>query len=120
MSRYLKKRTKSIGQPPGSLVHIGEITPEKTRITVIHYDEKNHTHRTDVPVEELEGYVDSNTVSWVNIDGVHDAGVIERVGETFGIHSLTLEDVMNTGQRPKTEDLGRHLFIVLKMLTYSK
>ena len=52
MSRYLKKRTKSIGQPPGSLVHIGEIVPEKTKITVIDYNEKSYTSRADLPVQE--------------------------------------------------------------------
>ncbi len=120
MSRYIKKRTKSLGQPPGSLVHIGEIVTEKTKITVIDYNEKKYEHKTDVPVEECSRYIDSSTVTWINIDGVHDVSVMERIGEMYRIHPLLLEDVMNTGQRPKLEDFGEHLFVVLKMLTYSE
>ncbi|MBN2322770.1 MAG: magnesium/cobalt transporter CorA [Spirochaetes bacterium] len=120
MSRYVKKRTKSLGQPPGSLVHIGEIVTEKTKITVIDYNEKKYEHKTDVPLKECSRYFDSATVTWINIDGVHDVSVIERIGEMYRIHPLLLEDVMHTGQRPKIEDFGEHLFIILKMLTFNE
>jgi magnesium transporter len=120
MSRYIKKRTKSLGQPPGSLVHIGEIVTEKTKITVIDYNEKKYEHKTDVPLKECSRYFDSATVTWINIDGVHDVSVIEQIGEMYRIHPLLLEDVMHTGQRPKIEDFGEHLFIILKMLTYNE
>jgi magnesium transporter len=120
MSRYIKKRTKSLGQPPGSLVHIGEIITEKTKITVIDYNEEKYEHKTDVPLKECSRYFDSATVTWINIDGVHDVSVIERIGEMYHIHPLLLEDVMHTGQRPKIEDFGEHLFIILKMLTYNE
>jgi magnesium transporter len=43
-------------------------------------------------------------------------GIIEKVGAHFGIHPLVLEDILHTGQRPKVEDLGDYIFIVLKML----
>lgn len=120
MSRLIKKRTKSLGQPPGSLVHIGEIRTEKTRISVLDYNEKQYAEKTDVPVEECKGYIDTSTVTWINIDGIHDVSIVERIGEQFGIHPLLLEDVMNTEQRPKLEDFEHHLFVVLKMLTYNE
>ena len=120
MSRFIKKRTKSLGQPPGSLVHIGEIKTEKTRISVLDYNEKQYSERTDVPAEECKGYIDTSTVTWINIDGIHDVSIVEQIGEQFGIHPLLLEDVMNTEQRPKLEDFERHLFVVLKMLTYNE
>jgi len=42
--------------------------------------------------------------------------VLQRLGDTFGIHALVLEDIMTTGQRPRMEDYGDYLYIVVKML----
>ncbi|MCJ7693106.1 MAG: magnesium/cobalt transporter CorA, partial [Sedimentisphaerales bacterium] len=58
------------------------------------------------------------TVTWINIDGLHDIQVIEKIGKNFDFHPLILEDILNTGQRPKFEDFENYIFIVLKMLTY--
>lgn len=62
----------------------------------------------------------AGSVSWIQVQGVNDAALIERLGEHFGLHPLLLEDVMNTDQRPKIEDYGDHLFIVLRDLHYSR
>jgi magnesium transporter len=57
-------------------------------------------------------------VLWINIDGVHDAGIIEQFGEAFGINHLTLEDILHTGQRPKVEDFEQYLYLVLQMIEF--
>lgn len=69
-------------------------------------------------IEECFPFKDKPTVSWINIDGIHDTDLIEKVGKQFGLHPLLLEDIVNTGQRPKMEDFDEHLFIVLKMFYY--
>jgi len=43
--------------------------------------------------------------------------IIEKIGTHFGIHPLVLEDIVNTGQRPKMEDFEDYIFLVVKMLT---
>jgi magnesium transporter len=50
------------------------------------------------------------------VEGVHDVDIIRHLGERFALHPLVLEDIVNTGQRPKIEDYDRYLFIVLRML----
>jgi magnesium transporter len=57
-------------------------------------------------------------VTWINIDGVHDVEVIEKIGRHFDIHPLVLEDILHTGQRPKMENFESYLFIVIRMLYY--
>jgi len=57
-------------------------------------------------------------VTWINIDGVHQLEIIEKIGELFKIHPLVLEDIVNTGQRPKMEDFVDYIFLTLKMLRY--
>jgi len=54
-------------------------------------------------------------VTWINVDGLHQLGVLESVGDRLGLHPLVLEDILNTGQRPKMEDFGGYIYIVFKM-----
>ena len=59
-------------------------------------------------------------MTWINIDGLHEINTVEKVGQHFNLHPLVLEDILNTGQRPKTEEFDDAIFVVLKMLNYDK
>jgi len=121
MPRLFMKRTKqTAGLTPGTLVHVGEKKIEKVRIRIIDYDETQLEEEEVKTVEECFPFKDKPTITWINIDGLHDLEVIEKIGKQFGLHPLVLEDIVNTGQRPKLEDLGSHIFVVLKMLYYDK
>ncbi len=120
MPRFIKKRSKKAGLPPGTLVHIGEKKTEKVRISIIDYDETNFEEKQIKRIEEGFPFKDKPTVTWINIDGIHDLEIIEKIGKYFDLHSLTLEDIVNTEQRPKIEDFEDYLFIVLKMLYYNE
>ncbi|MDY0045213.1 MAG: magnesium/cobalt transporter CorA, partial [Syntrophales bacterium] len=69
--------------------------------------------------EESLDFIDASTVTWINIDGLHDTGLIEKIGSNLGIHSLVLEDVLHTTQRPKIENYEDYILIVLRMLYYA-
>jgi magnesium transporter len=118
MPRLIKQRSKKAGLSPGTLVHIGEKRAEKTRIRIIEYDEKNFQEREVTGIEECFPLKDAPNLTWINIDGIHQAEIIETLGKHFGLHPLLQEDILNTDQRPKVEDHDDHLFIVLKMLHY--
>jgi len=111
---------EKVGLPPGTLVHIGERKTEKVKITVIDYDSKNFQEKEVHKIEECFPFKDKPTVTWINIDGLQEVGVVEKIGTHFGVHSLILEDILHTGQRPKAEDLGDYLFIVLKMIYHDE
>jgi len=115
-----KRRSHKAGLPPGSLVHIGKRKVEKTRITIMDYDEERFQEKEAKTIEECFPFKDTPTITWVNIDGVHDVDIVERIGRHFGVHPLVLEDIVNTGQRPKMEDFEDYIFLVVKMLTYDQ
>jgi magnesium transporter len=115
----LKRRSQKAGLPPGALVHIGEKKVETVRITCLDYDEQNFQEKQVDLVEECFRFKDTATVTWINIDGIHETSIIERIGEPFEIHPLVLEDIVTTGQRPKYEGSEKYGYIVLKMLSYS-
>jgi len=120
MPRFIKKQLKKAGASPGTLVHIGEQKVDETRITLIDYDEANLEERVLDDIEEAFPLKDLPTVTWINIDGLHQIDIVEKVGRHFNIHPLVLEDIVNTGQRPKTEEFEDLIFVVLKMLNYNE
>jgi magnesium transporter len=119
MPRLIKKRSRKAGLPPGTLVHIGEQKAEEVRITVIDYDEARFQEEEIKTVEECFLFKDKPTVTWINVDGIHEVEVLELLGECFGLHPLVLEDILNTDQRPKLEDFGDYIFVVLKTFSYN-
>lgn len=116
MPRLFKKTSKKAGLPPGTLVHIGEKKTEKVKITIIDYDGEQFQEKEARTIEECVPFRDKPTVTWINLDGIHDLEIVEKFGKHFDLHPLVLEDILNTGQRPKLEDLEDYIFLVLKML----
>jgi magnesium transporter len=115
-NRKTERQSKKTGLPPGALVHIGQKKAKAVRITLIDYNEHNFQEKQVTDIEECFPFKESQTITWINIDGIHDVDIIEKIGKHFGLHPLILEDILNTTQRPKFEDYDNHLFIVLKML----
>jgi len=115
MADRAKKSVRKGGLPPGSLVHIGEKQVEKTRITVMDYDERTFQEKEVAAVEECFEFKETSTVTWINVEGLHDVGIIEKLGNRFGLHPLIQEDILNTAERPKMEDYEDHIFLLLKV-----
>lgn len=110
------RRSDKLGLEPGTLIHVGARKTERTRITVIDYDAAAFLEKEVGSVEECFPFKETATVTWINVDGVHDPKIIEALGGRFDIHPLVLEDIMTTTQRPKAEDLGNAVFVVLRMI----
>ena len=118
MSRLFGKRRRHVGLPPGSLVPPAEKKVERVRLTVLDFDEEGVREKRLASPEEAFDFRDAPTVSWINVDGLHDINLIEKIGKHFGLHPLVLEDIVNAGQRPKLEDYDDYLYLVLRMLQY--
>ena len=114
-SRLIKKRAEKIGLPPGSLVHVGEKKTEEVTIAIIDYDEMQFEEKEAKTVEECFPLKDKPTVTWINVVGIHQVEIIEKLGNRLGLHPLVLEDILDTHHRPKMEDFGDYIYIVLKM-----
>jgi magnesium transporter len=120
MLRFMKRTSTRPGLAPGTLVHVGEKKVEKVRIRIIDYDEEKLEERELESVDECFPYADKPTVTWINIDGLHEVEVIEKIGKNFGLHPLVLEDIVHTGQRPKMEEYEGYIFLITKMLSYDE
>jgi len=118
--RLIKKRSKKAGLPPGTLIHIGEKTSEATRVNLWEYDEKDFQESRLENFEACFSFKPEPIITWVNVAGIHQVEIFEKLGACFSLHPLVLEDILNSDQRPKMEQYGDDLYIVLKMLSYDE
>lgn len=118
MPKQIKKRSRKSGLPPGALVHIGERKAEEVKIAVISYSETELQEKYVKTPEECLVFKDRPGVTWIDVTGIHNVEVVESIGNCFGLHPLTQEDILNTDQRPKFEGFDDYIYVVLKMLFY--
>ena len=118
MHKLIRGHSEKTGLAPGTLVHIGDKRTEDVRITVFSYDDSEYQEREVGSVQECVPLKGERTVTWVNVDGVHQLSTVEEIGQWLDLHPLTLEDVVNLNQRPKIEDYDGYIYIVLNMLRY--
>lgn len=116
MHRFVRKRSHKTGLAPGSLVYTGEAN-EAVTVSLLSYDEQRCEVSENIPLSEALAREEPARVDWININGLHRLDLIEAVGEHFGLHPLTREDLVSTGQRPKIEFFDRYVYIVLRMLS---
>ena len=120
MPKSLRRKSTKAGLPPGTLIHVGAPKTARVKVTIIDYDESNLQEKEVVKIDECYPFKEKSTVTWINVDGIHDVDVIDKIGKNYGIHPLLLEDIVNTEQRPKLDDFEDYLFLVLKMLSYDE
>lgn len=106
--------------PPGSLIFTGEQKTSSPELEVFQYDRDHLTEQVVPTIEHALRLRADAGVFWLNITGLHDTQLIGSVGQSFDLHPLILEDILNTSQRPKKEEFQSGLFLVIKILTYDE
>ncbi|MEX0725677.1 MAG: magnesium/cobalt transporter CorA [Planctomycetaceae bacterium] len=109
------RRRSAPGASPGTVI----VDPESSRprIHVTCYGPESYYEQTVAHVGELDMHVGKEPVTWIHVDGLGDAEILQQLADRFGIHPLALEDVVNVHQRAKVEEYKEHLFIVARMVT---
>ena len=120
MARFFRKRDQLQGQVPGSLIFVGTQKVERSSIHVIDYDAERLNEFDLTDVNQLKELPPAPACRWVNVYGLHDVDLVSRLGAHFNIHAMVIEDVLNTGQRPKLEEFDDFLFLVIKMFKYDQ
>ncbi len=116
MKKSTNRISNKIGLMPGSLVYVGVERKDPVTIDVIQYGNESLREYRAASVDDIVITPEVADITWINIEGVHDITIIEKVGQKFGLHPLLLEDIVNTNKRPKFEDMGEYIVAMLKML----
>ncbi|MBW2056460.1 MAG: magnesium/cobalt transporter CorA [Deltaproteobacteria bacterium] len=120
MSTQVTKRSQKAGLPPGALVHVGERKSASTELSILSYDEREFREQEIETIEQSGAFRERKGVTWIRVEGIHQVEVLERIGDYIGLHPLVMEDILNTDQRPKVEDYGEYLYIVVRMVYFDK
>jgi magnesium transporter len=121
MARFFLSRKKSVGEIPGAHIFIGKQKMEKPRIKIFDY---SPSEMAEKEIESFEGIFEfvhkKKNVTWINIDGLHDLDLMQKLQKEFSIHPLIIEDILNTDNRPKFDEDPEHITLILKILDYNK
>jgi len=105
-----------LGLPPGSLVFTGTQKMETAEITVIQYSADSFSEKKFNDLDDLFSAINAfKGVNWINVDGLHDEALIEKLCTHLGVHRLSMEDILSVGQRTKLEEYAEYVHIVLRM-----
>ncbi|MEW6427151.1 MAG: magnesium/cobalt transporter CorA [Thermodesulfobacteriota bacterium] len=119
MNEELLSPARKTGLPPGSAIYIGERHVQSPTLTLTTFSAdwaETSTLTTPLPALAPE----PGGVSWLDVAGLHDVPVVEEVGRRFNLHPLTVEDILNTTQRPKLDIYDDYLFIVVRLPLYNE
>ena len=116
MSPFATRRYVKAGMPPGSLVPLGERKSDRTAVTCFVYDAHSCLELAPASPAECPPPAGPQAVTWINVDGVHEAAAVEAIGKQYGLHPLVMEDILHTEQRPKVEVYDGYVYVVLRML----
>lgn len=117
---YRRGRASKVGMVPGTPHYLGEEKDEPVTLDVLSYNDTSVSRNSYTSVEEAIKQINPDLVTWINIDGIHDAEKVNKIGEYFNLHPLTREDIMNSHHRPKAEHFDNYIHFTLKMLSYNE
>lgn len=118
MARFIKKRKEEIGLAPDDLWFRGEHKINEVQLRVIDFDTVNLIENVIEKVKDVLSYQDKDSVTWFNIDGLHNTSIMEELAKGFNLDQLILADVLNTQARPKVEEYDNCIFLSIKMLQH--
>jgi len=116
MARFLNKSKKEIGISPDQLLFRGEKKVNEILLRIIDFDANNLKEETIKSISDSVKYQEKDTVTWLNIDGLHSTEIMETIASEFNFDHLILADVMNTQARSTLKEYDNCIFVSVKML----
>lgn len=114
-SDYFEYFSDEPGSIPGTLAIEADASPPV--IFLIDYNEAKATRVKISDPEDCLPYLDSESISWVDVQGLGSENILRRVGQVFKLHPLVLEDVVNVPQRPKVDEYEDQVLFIARMVT---
>ncbi|MEM6264776.1 MAG: magnesium/cobalt transporter CorA [Bacteroidota bacterium] len=120
MGTSMKEAAKTADLPPGTMLYVGEQRQGASELSLINYNEQRLEESSIIQPDDLKRFKNTDTVSWLNLDGIHEVELVNKIGDQFGLHPITKEDIVNSTQRPKLEIFDDYLYAVVKMIRFDE
>ncbi len=116
MARFIKKNKQEIGLSPDDLLFRGKKKTNEVILRIIDFDENTLEEDALKIVKDVLKYAEKDTVTWLNVDGLHNAAIMKEISETFDLDTLVLAEVMHTQARPRVLEYDNCILISIKMM----
>ena len=114
-----KPKRKTAGLPPGSIIFTGDRKVERIDL---HYLEFNEASIDEQKLDNLSitDFHEPNPemIQWYDVRGLHDTELITQIGNTFQVHPLVLEDIVDIRQRPKFDEYETGSYLAFRSLKF--
>jgi magnesium transporter len=120
MRRLIHQRLRKLGMPAGQVRPVEPETPHEAYYSHLDFSQESLQLETVSRVEELAEVVERASCTWIDINGAHEVGGMQKIGEIFKLHPLTVEDILSTDQRPKLEEFENYIFLTIQKPTYRR
>lgn len=108
-------RNKPIGIAPGTLLYTGEKRLDEPILSSIDYGPGHHSVEILSSPQRCRELIARDSVSWINLTGLHQVEQVQQLGEIFNINALVLEDILNTQHLPKFEDIDDAVLFIFSL-----
>ncbi len=116
LRKLFRPKKKPAGLPPGTAVYTGDLTKnEKVVINLLDYNGSLVSEREIQDPAECRSFVENDTISWIDVEGIHDVATVQEISNSVNLHPLVIEDILNVDQRAKMEEFDGYIYLVLKM-----
>lgn len=121
LSKLFRNNTsRKVGLPPGSVLYTGSKSAEEpVQLEVFRYNTEGLQEIEPKDYQNLHELKKEGSTFWLNVEGIHRPEMVESICKQFGIHPLTIEDIVSPDQRPKAEEVEGYVYMVLKMMEYN-
>jgi len=111
----LMKRYHPPGTPPGTLTRRERHKPTAPRTLLLDYDASRLEEIALATPAQCAEARERPSTTWIHVSGHPEVEQLRELGTALGLHPLALEDVLNTGQRPKCERFDGQLFVIVSL-----
>ncbi|MHA7059514.1 magnesium/cobalt transporter CorA [Aquimarina sp. M1] len=116
MTRFVKKSKQEIGLAPDELIFRGQKKTDQVLLRIIDFDSNNLTENDVKTVKEVSAFQHKDTVTWINVDGLHNTSIMQEITTAFNLDTLVMAEVLNTEARPRVIEYDNCALITIKML----
>jgi magnesium transporter len=116
MNRFIKKQKQEIGVPPDEMIFRGEQKVENVLLRIIDFDSNILKEDIVKQVKDIVDYQHKKTVTWLNVDGLHNTDLLSEIASGFNLDTLVMAEILNTEARPRIIEYDNCTLITIKML----
>ncbi|HRE11680.1 MAG TPA: magnesium and cobalt transport protein CorA, partial [Ignavibacteria bacterium] len=121
LRRLFRPKKKPAGLPPGTAIYTGDVPKgEKISVNMLDYKGQVVTEKEIIDPAECKIFTEKDSISWIDVEGIHDAEMVQKIAAAISLHPLVVEDILNVEQRAKMEEYDGYIYLVLKMFHLGK